>query len=365
MQISHAGLWQRIARTLIRGVHAERTLTDLTVDLTCLAEHAYSGRQLEVVGYVGQLLSQLPLSRQTESIGLYYQALNLNRSGRGDTAQAESLLEKVVDRASLKYVARAMVTLGINATAVGDYQTALSRYREAMRILTRDRIPDPVTLYMARRMTAVVRGMSGDHRGAVVDLEKIFPLARLASFQQPYAYHDYLNTLAVELGEVGRLDQARRASSITLASPFAAAYPEWLETFDEIRLKQRRASRSIVSVPHAIGATDRLLKYVGKRQKLVNFPATHRGNAAARVRQSGESPARVLNFEEWKTVLRGSSNPLTTELAPEERQRMTPGEKLIRLMDLISQDDTDDETIDRILEAVEQIVLNRRSENPN
>jgi len=40
---------------------------------------------------------------------------------------------------------------------------------------------------------------------------------------------------------------------------------------------------------------------------------------------------------------------------------MTTGEKLIRLMDLISQDETDDETIDRILEAVEEIVLNRRN----
>ena len=42
---------------------------------------------------------------------------------------------------------------------------------------------------------------------------------------------------------------------------------------------------------------------------------------------------------------------------------MTTGEKLIRLMDLISQDETDDETIDRILDTVEQIVIKRRSQN--
>jgi 3-hydroxyacyl-CoA dehydrogenase len=39
---------------------------------------------------------------------------------------------------------------------------------------------------------------------------------------------------------------------------------------------------------------------------------------------------------------------------------MTTGEKMIRLMDLISQEETDDETIDRILEAVENIVFKRR-----
>src|SRR6266850_302174 len=120
-QVTQGGLWQRIAETLIAGVYTERTLTDFAAKLTCLAEHAYSARQLDVVGHVGQLLSRLPLSRQSESIGLYYQALNLNRGGRGDTVHAESLLEKVADSASLKYVARAMVALGINAVAVGDY----------------------------------------------------------------------------------------------------------------------------------------------------------------------------------------------------------------------------------------------------
>jgi len=364
-QVTQGGLWQRIAETLIAGVYTERTLTDFAAKLTCLAEHAYSARQLDVVGHVGQLLSRLPLSRQSESIGLYYQALNLNRGGRGDTVHAESLLEKVADSASLKYVARAMVALGINAVAVGDYQTALSRYREAMLILTRDRILEPVTFYMTRRMTAMVRGMTGDHRGAVADLERMFPLARLASSQQSYAYYDYMNTLAVELGEVGRLEQARRVSGITLASPFAPAYPEWLETFNEIRLKQRRASRSIVSVPHGIGVRHGLLRYVGKSHKLMNFPAPEHVNAPAPGQRSCDSPARVLNFLEWKTVLRGSNNSLPGTLAPEERQATTSGGKLIRLMDLISQDDTDDEMIDRILEAVEQIVLNRRSEDPS
>jgi hypothetical protein len=41
---------------------------------------------------------------------------------------------------------------------------------------------------------------------------------------------------------------------------------------------------------------------------------------------------------------------------------MTTGEKLIRLMDLVSQDKTDDETIDRILRAAEQIVMKSRDE---
>ena len=45
----------------------------------------------------------------------------------------------------------------------------------------------------------------------------------------------------------------------------------------------------------------------------------------------------------------------------EQRRGLSAAEKLIRIMDLISNDETDDETIDCILEAVEELVLKRRT----
>jgi hypothetical protein len=47
---------------------------------------------------------------------------------------------------------------------------------------------------------------------------------------QPHVYYDYMNSFAVELCEVGRLEEAKNVSLIVLASPFAPAYPEWRET---------------------------------------------------------------------------------------------------------------------------------------
>jgi hypothetical protein len=70
------------------------------------------------------------------------------------------------------------------------------------------------------------------------------------------------------------------------------------------------------------------------------------------------SPARVLDFQQWKRRVEPDYAQLSA-LSPEQRVEMTTGDKLIRLMDLISHDDTDDETIDVILEAVEAIVLGR------
>ncbi len=362
-RVSHAGLYQGITN-LIRGLKTNQAITEFAARLASVADHAYQIRQFDVVGHVGRLLLNLPLSRQLESVGLYYEALSLNQGTRGDTASAGSIFHQVADSAPLHYRARAILALGANSLAAGDRQTAMAFYREAMRIVTRHRVFDPATLYTASRMTAVVKSMEDDHRGAVADLERILPLARMASSVQPYAYYDYLNTLAVELLELGRIEPARRASEIAVASPFARAYPEWRETFEDIEARGQRSSRSIVGVRQPISETDRDGGYLSlkKTDNLLRLPAPEPRASAGRADYPQDSQARVLNFQQWKTAIKASSRAIPEEVTPEQRRRMTTGEKLIRLMDLISQDETDDETIDRILEAVEEIVLNRRNE---
>ena len=358
-RVSHAGLYQGIARAHIRDFHTERALTDLASKLASVGDYAYSIRRPDIVGNVGLLLLSLPLSGQVESAGYYYQALSLNQFGRGNTVRAGTLFEQVADNGSLRYRARAMLALGTNSLGTGDGRTAMSYYREVMRIVASERIFDPVTSSVATRMTAVIRGMSGDHRGAVADLESIFPLARMAGSLQPHTYYDYLNTLAVELGEAGRLTQARRASEIALSSPFGSIYPMWGETFEDITLKQRCASRSMVAVPQGIGEAQRVQHYTGETEKLLHLPS--RGPVASADlgdQRRKITKARVLDFQQWKTALLESRPSVLNRLAPEQRNRMTTGEKLIRLMDLLSRDETNDGMIDRILQVVEEIVLN-------
>ena len=363
-RVSHAGLYQGIAQNLIRALNTKQALAEFVFKLVSVADDAHQVRQFEVVGHVGRLLLNLPFFRHFESVGLYYEALSLNQGTRGDTASAGSRFHRIADSGPLHYRARAMLALGANSFTAGDRQTAMSFYREVMRIATRRRVFDPATLYTASRMTAVIKAMEGDHLGAAADLERMLPLARVASSAQPYAYYDYLNTLAVELGELGRLDQARRASEIAIASPFARAYPEWRETFEDIEAKRQRGSRSSVGVRQPISETEEDRRDPGRKKtdNLLRLPVLEPRAPAGREDYTQDSQARVLNFQQWKTAIKASSRAIPEEVTPEQRRRMTTGEKLIRLMDLISQDETDDETIDRILEAVEEIVLNRRNE---
>ena len=361
-RVSLAELYQGIAQTLTTGFQTERILKDLATRFAAIADHAYLHREFDVVGHVGQILSELPAD-PIKVVGQHYQALSLRKGGLGDSVLAATLLQQVADSAPLLYRARAMLALGAVSHDAGDDRTAMSFYREVARLETHNHVFDPMTSYTASRMTAVIRSMQGDHHGAVADLERMFPLAQMASSRQSYAYYDYMNTLAVELGEVGRLEQARHASEIAIASPFAPAYPEWRETFDEIEAKQQRASRSVVGIRLSMSESRSTAQSVNgtQRDNLLRLPVAEPSVSGRLPNRHATVPkSRVVDLHEWKATFRASTSPLRENLSSEQ---MTTGEKLIRLMDLISQDETDDETIDRILEAVEQIVLNRRSKN--
>ena len=363
-RVSHAGLYQGIAQNLIRGLKTNQALAEFAARLASVADHAHLMRQYDMVGYAGQLLLNLPLTRQPKGLGDYYHAVSLNRASLGDTVRAGYLFERVAESASSQYRAKAMLALGTNSLAAGDPRTAISFYREVMRIGRLDQVSDPVTLYFARQMTAVTKAMDGDHRGSLADLEGMYPLVLRASSVQPYAYYDYLNALAVELAEAGILERARRVSGIALSSRFAFAYPNWRETFEEIEAKRRRGSRSMVGVRQPRIETDRAQQSVSQKttDNVLQLPALERRTPTDRPDHARDTQARVLNFQQWKTMVKTSSRTTPEGVTAEQRRRMTTGEKLIRLMDLISQDETDDETIDRILEAVEQIVLSRRNE---
>jgi tetratricopeptide (TPR) repeat protein len=352
-RVGHAGLYQEIAQTLIRGLNTKQVVANLVSSLVSTADRAHSMRRLDVVGYVGRLLPSLALGRNWETVGDYYVALSINRAGHGDTVNAGRLFEKAAESAPLHYRARALLALGSNCIVAGEHKTAMSFYSEVMRVAGDASGVDPVTLYHAVRGTAVSRGTEGDHQGAVADLQRMFPLIRIARSRQPYTYYDYMNSLAVELTELGRLEEAAHASTIACRFPAIEAYPEWQETFAEVEVRRARASRSVVPVRQHIEEPGNLLHLPSPGQ-----PAS----PGIRDNKPRGAQARVLNFQHWKTMVKASTAPHPKEATWEHLGRMTTGQKLIRLMDLISQDETDDETIDRILEAVEQIVSNRRNQ---
>jgi tetratricopeptide (TPR) repeat protein len=341
---SHGGLYQEIARTVVRGLHTNQAIADFAGKLASVADHAYGTRQFDIVGYVSRLFLMLPPSRQLESMGHYYLALSLNRGTQGDIARANSLFERVADQGPLRYQARAMLALGTKSCRTGDYQTAMSFYREVMQKLTSDHVFDLATFCVASRMSAVIRGLNGDHRGAIADLERLLPIARMAGSQQPHTYYDYLNNVAVELGEVGRLEEARRVSQKAITSPYASAYHEWHETLDEINLKTRHASRSMVAVSQVASETP------DSPPQIVSWPGEHvRRSESATL--GTKNLARVIDLQDWKKKVekksKGSSRKKPTR---EQISSMDFTEKQATITRCIYADEATEEMLDSILQ---------------
>jgi hypothetical protein len=156
------------------------------------------------------------------------------------------MLSYVIDEAPPHYQAQGVLTVGATYFGQSEFEAALPHYFAAARIA---REHDVQTFVTAQRMIAVVHSIYGDHQRALDDLERLFPIGRAIAKHYPTSYYDFLNSYALELGEVGRIAEAQNVCAITLASPFAAAYPEYIQTRDELAARRTAATPSIIAVP--------------------------------------------------------------------------------------------------------------------
>ena len=236
-----------IYASLARSAYTIEGFQNLGRQLAAIASQAYLARQMNAVELASELMLALPVRTQLEEIARYYQALCKWR--QGDVACARQSLERTVEKAPPQYQARALQVIGLTYQQNGDVDSALPLYIEAGRAAAA--CGDLLALAQAQEMIPIVRSVHGDHKQALADLEKHFPLISALGKYYPASYYDYLNSLAVELAAVGRIGEAKAACAVTLASPFAVAHPNWTETRDEIAAKRVTATPSVVAINRA------------------------------------------------------------------------------------------------------------------
>jgi Cohesin loading factor. len=235
-----------IYAALARSLYTQEGFELLGRQLAAITRHAYFTRQTGAMKEASQLMLALPLSKELESVAHYYQAICAWKQGNAD--EARQILNQVIDAAIPNYQAQGLLTIGATYFGQGEFEAALPHYLAAIRIAKEH---DAQTFATAQRMIAVVRSIDGNHQRALDDLERLFPLVRAIAKHYPTSYYDFLNSYAIELGEVGRIAEAQNVCAVTLASPFAAAYPEYTQTRDELAAKRTAATPSIIAVPAA------------------------------------------------------------------------------------------------------------------
>lgn len=276
-------------RVIARSSLQVQGLTTLSVvnRIIYTADCAITSRQTEFIGQASDSLENMSLPRIFEAPWCYYKALSIHDFGRGNQAEALKLLGSVIDSGPSSYQARALLSAGAIQLKQGRFDSAIRLYREAHRAALS--ISDPVLNSFTRMNIAEWLSIQGNHKESLIILESLRPYVTTLQKGYPAQYCNYLNSLAVELAELGRLEEARHASRIALTSPFASAYPEWHETHDEIALKMRRASRSII----ALNSWEFKTEPSGLTGNLISMPAPVSEKSAEQVKFA---PARVLTF---------------------------------------------------------------------
>lgn len=208
-----------------------------------LAEFAYSRRDLAALECIAAQLLNFP-DAQARRAGLYYLAIVAKR--RGDDGRAIELLE------SAGNAPRIIQALGAVEFDAGRHEQALPLFIRAARAA---RGLDVATSLNALFQVSAIRSIAGDHKEALADLLSLWPVVRTVRATHPHLYFNWHNDCAVELLELGRVEQARESLSVALASPVAGNYHEYRETRAEIeRCERKKIIVAVRSLPKVVRA---------------------------------------------------------------------------------------------------------------
>lgn len=222
----------RMYKQLLIGVASYEDLGSRIIQ-QIKAAHAF--RQIEQVKELASILINIPI-REHQLIAQYYLIWCKCR----EYEYPAETLERIIEQ-SQTYKTKALFSRAAIEVYQGNLDHAAYFYNEALK--TSPTISEYIDL---SRSIAGLKSLEGFHQSALRDLENLVPLIRHA---EPRLHYDFLNSYAVELGEVGRTDEAENVSRLTVASPFAPYYPEWQSTYSEIRSSHKRRSTITVSRP--------------------------------------------------------------------------------------------------------------------
>jgi tetratricopeptide (TPR) repeat protein len=236
-----------LVELLTRGIgHAadsQQGFVQLARKLLAIAETAYTCRDFATVKEASELLMALPVAR-AQSAGLWYQSVVTSLEGQ-PAAAFQSLRELIADpHAAPRFRGRAFQTIGVIHEDNGDFDAARELFAESARYIRRESPRDAYVFANAIILHSHTRGIEGDSRQALKELASINGLVEKLRHPQITAF--YFNNIAVELLELGRLDEAAHYSRIACSSPLAFAYAACKETAFEI--EQRAAKRNVIAV---------------------------------------------------------------------------------------------------------------------
>ncbi|MGH9761926.1 MAG: hypothetical protein ACREDR_27085, partial [Blastocatellia bacterium] len=201
-----------------------------------LAKQARVSRRFDLLEAISNLTCNLLPDTPFARTALYYKAFCLHQNGRVSTAQARTQLETAIGLAPPNYKPGALLALAASYRDTGEIVEFAAVSHEAAKAA---RTVDTLSEVHALRNLAISRALLGDHTNALSMLSSSLPIMRNVATSYPSDFFSHLNSLAIEMGEVGRIDEANRLIDFVLRNPLAKHRPQWHDTKLELATKPR------------------------------------------------------------------------------------------------------------------------------
>jgi tetratricopeptide (TPR) repeat protein len=175
-------------------------------------------------------------------IGDYYQSSYLHRIGQKQIAYEK--LERAQQEAKGAYADRATLTLSGMKEMDGDFDESLKLRLDLAK-------SDSLSIVVESAIgIASILGSQGDHQEAIEHLERVLP--HISKLGNVPLYFDTLNSYAVELAEIGKIELASKVITPVAASAYTRFYLNWIETEKEICEKLPRRSTMTIDRANVI-----------------------------------------------------------------------------------------------------------------
>lgn len=235
-----------------------------------------------------------------------------------------------------RYRPRVLLSIGQSFRHTGDYTLARSFIKEAHHLASKQQ--DLFTLYHSQKEIAIDQSLAGNHQGALQTLEASYPIIKSFASTYPSLYFDFYNGLAVELKELGRIDEARKSIDVALASPFSKVYDYLHVTRAEVEEQSKRASQNFI--------------FIGREAIADNVIALPQRLESQVLAIPSSEPARILSYER-REPMADANQKKKPELDDEARARVD--EKLGKLFRRLYHPDTEltEDMVDEMLRITE------------
>jgi hypothetical protein len=238
--------------------------------LSSEARQAYLIRDYARQKIIGEKLMEA--SSHSEEMGRYFLVLAMKRQSKESHELARKELGFLIECPIVQ--ASAMIAYAGAGICLND------SYRFTEKLLMNAsaqslKSGDVINFIQAQSMYSALLSNNSDHRESLRILRGLQPIIEKLGSLYEVVISDFNNSVAYELAQLGKHEEAKGFINISLNSPHLAAYPEWLETAREVY-----GSCRLKTLSFRLGGISEQIAYKKKPSNVLQFKPRIRQTAA-------------------------------------------------------------------------------------